>query len=110
MRGAVVRAWSETGPYAFHEGCLLHSRASGWVYGAGVQGHTSPWSIQIEAARPSSTRDAGAVVYRWYRATHGKWVGVLDGLHSCTQVEFVRRLRDGMPPPEGGQHEGRRDV
>jgi len=93
------RVWVDTDAYCFHQGCLICNRASGASMPLDVAGQTTTHAVQVEDASPRTARNPGHVTYRWYRHYAGELIRLEGGLQSCTQAEFVRRLKDGMSPP-----------
>lgn len=99
-RGADRRkVWVDTGAYDFHRGCLIYNRASGSTMALDVAGQTTTYAVQVEDASPRTERSPGHVVYRWYQHNGGALSRIEADLQSCSQAEFVRRLREGMKPP-----------
>lgn len=98
--GSRHRFWVDTGAYSFHEGCLIFDHVSGPTLSLDSPGQRSLFAVQVEDATPAVRGSKGYVGFRWFRrGVHG-WDRLEADLQSCTQVEFVRRLRVGMKPPK----------
>lgn len=103
-RGAARRKeWVDSGLYDFRAGCLIYNRASGSRMALDMAGQTTTYAVQVEDAAPTTGRAQGYVSYRWYRLYAGELHRMDLGLQTCSQAEFVRRLREGMSPPAEGK-------